>query len=187
MAAANGDLAAKYQRLATEYAKLKAQIPVLKKAVIDEQTKVSFIIPSHASEIDPSAVRNIFYPRLVSPLAFVFLVSTRLPLPFNSRIFSRFPSTSSDERFEQRAEGKSATKPTLRARDRQSQLSQSAVNQTGDRAARRGRTTAIEQQEEAEEGPAAGKPRWWRHRGERARERTTFQDRGECLLAPESL
>ena len=36
----NGDLAAKYQRLATEYAKLKAQIPVLKKAVIDEQTKV---------------------------------------------------------------------------------------------------------------------------------------------------
>ena len=40
MAAANGDLAAKYQRLATEYAKLKAQIPVLKKAVIDEQTKV---------------------------------------------------------------------------------------------------------------------------------------------------
>ena len=66
MAAANGDLAAKYQRLATEYAKLKAQIPVLKKAVIDEQTKVSFIIPSHASEIDPSAVWNIFYPRLVS-------------------------------------------------------------------------------------------------------------------------
>ena len=40
MAGANGDLAAKYQRLATEYAKLKAQIPVLKKAVIDEQTKV---------------------------------------------------------------------------------------------------------------------------------------------------
>jgi len=41
MAGANGDLAAKYQRLATEYAKLKAQIPVLKKAVIDEQTKTN--------------------------------------------------------------------------------------------------------------------------------------------------
>ena len=44
MAVANGDLAAKYQRLATEYAKLKAQIPVLKKAVIDEQTKVSGVV-----------------------------------------------------------------------------------------------------------------------------------------------
>jgi protein phosphatase 1 regulatory subunit 21 len=43
MAAASGDLAAKYQRLATEYAKLKAQIPVLKKAVIEEQTKASIM------------------------------------------------------------------------------------------------------------------------------------------------
>ncbi|GAB1597704.1 protein phosphatase 1 regulatory subunit 21-like [Argonauta hians] len=31
------DLPAKYQRLASEYSKLKAQIPVLKKAVVDEQ------------------------------------------------------------------------------------------------------------------------------------------------------
>ncbi|XP_052823648.1 protein phosphatase 1 regulatory subunit 21 [Octopus bimaculoides] len=31
------DLQAKYQRLASEYSKLKAQIPVLKKAVVDEQ------------------------------------------------------------------------------------------------------------------------------------------------------
>ncbi|XP_013411783.1 protein phosphatase 1 regulatory subunit 21 [Lingula anatina] len=33
------DLQSKYQKLASEYAKLRAQIPVLKKAVLDEQTK----------------------------------------------------------------------------------------------------------------------------------------------------
>ncbi|XP_076463596.1 protein phosphatase 1 regulatory subunit 21-like isoform X2 [Babylonia areolata] len=35
------DLTAKYQKLATEYAKLKAQVPVLKKAYLDEQTECS--------------------------------------------------------------------------------------------------------------------------------------------------
>lgn len=52
MAAASGDLAAKYQRLATEYAKLKAQIPVLKKAVIDEQTKVRYFVIPHLECLD---------------------------------------------------------------------------------------------------------------------------------------
>ena len=35
------DIQAKYQKLATEYAKLRAQVGVLKKGVLDEQAKCS--------------------------------------------------------------------------------------------------------------------------------------------------
>ena len=37
----NTDIQAKYQKLATEYAKLRAQVGVLKKGVLDEQAKCS--------------------------------------------------------------------------------------------------------------------------------------------------
>uniref|UniRef100_A0A914VCV6 Protein phosphatase 1 regulatory subunit 21 n=1 Tax=Plectus sambesii TaxID=2011161 RepID=A0A914VCV6_9BILA len=51
------DLSTKYQRLAAEYSKLRAQLPVLKNAVVDEQTKNSNLLADlHAKD---SAVRRL--------------------------------------------------------------------------------------------------------------------------------
>uniref|UniRef100_A0A1I7Z0E8 Protein phosphatase 1 regulatory subunit 21 n=1 Tax=Steinernema glaseri TaxID=37863 RepID=A0A1I7Z0E8_9BILA len=47
----NADINSKYQRLAAEYAKLRAQVPVLKSAVIEEQTRNSHL-QSEANEKD---------------------------------------------------------------------------------------------------------------------------------------
>lgn len=62
------DLHGKYQILATEYAKLKSQIPVLKKAVIDEQAKEAQLkeailekeqsVRRHEQEIESLTFRN---------------------------------------------------------------------------------------------------------------------------------
>lgn len=64
----SSDLQAKYQRLASEYSKLKAQLPVLKKAVVDEQTiqeklKVSIkekdqCVRKYEQEVDSLIFRN---------------------------------------------------------------------------------------------------------------------------------
>lgn len=64
----SSDLQAKYQRLASEYSKLKAQLPVLKKAVVDEQTvqeklKISIkekdqCVRKYEQEVDSLNFRN---------------------------------------------------------------------------------------------------------------------------------
>ncbi|PVD26203.1 hypothetical protein C0Q70_13872 [Pomacea canaliculata] len=72
------DLSAKYQKLATEYAKLKAQIPVLKKAYLDEQTECGTIkeqvkekeqaVRKYQQEVDSLAFRNQQLSRRVTVL-----------------------------------------------------------------------------------------------------------------------
>ncbi|XP_064622377.1 protein phosphatase 1 regulatory subunit 21-like [Lineus longissimus] len=62
------DLQGKYQKLAAEYSKLRSQLPVLKKAVIDEQTKAEELkdgikqkdqtIRKYEQEIDSLSFRN---------------------------------------------------------------------------------------------------------------------------------
>jgi len=62
------DIQTKYQKLATEYAKLRAQIPILKKAVLDEQAeedklkeelkKKDQVVRKYEQEIDSLTFRN---------------------------------------------------------------------------------------------------------------------------------
>jgi hypothetical protein len=51
------DLSIKYQKLATEYAKLRAQVVVLKKGVLDEQEKNTVL-----TEQVPSSIRRVSDP-----------------------------------------------------------------------------------------------------------------------------
>ncbi len=51
------DLSIKYQKLATEYAKLRAQVVVLKKGVLDEQEKNTVL-----TEQVPSSIRSLSDP-----------------------------------------------------------------------------------------------------------------------------